>query len=343
MLWLGTDGGGLDKFDPESETFVHYTAKDGLPGDGIRGILEEDAAPGDGPGDGGGVLWVSTNNGLSRFDPRTETFRNFDASDGLQGNEFMGRACHKSSSGEMFFGGMNGFTAFYPDRVRDNPHVPPVVLTSLRQNGEDVGLRTALEHTEKVAFHWPDNSFEFEFAALNYIQPSKNQYAYRLEGFDRDWNHVGNRPYGKYTNLPGGTYTLRLKGSNNDGVWNEEGSSLAITIVPPFWATWWFRGIAILALVGVAACLIMDSSGANCKEVRIALGAVATSPIRAAAAEEVLQGNVLSEDFIEEAAVNAKEAAEPITDVRGSADYRSDLVQSLTRDALRQIKDFVSS
>jgi two-component system sensor histidine kinase ChiS len=252
MLWLGTGGGGLNKLDPESETFVHYTVKDGLPGDVIHGILEEGAAPGGGPDAGGGYLWISTNNGLSRFDPRTETFRNFDASDGLQGNEFLARAYHKSSSGEMFFGGVNGFNAFYPDRVRDNPHVPPVVLTSVRQNGKDVGLRTAVEHAQEVRFHWPDNSFEFEFAALNYIQPGKNQYAYMLEGFDGSWNYVGSRPYGKYTNLPGGTYTLRMKGSNNDEVWNEEGSSLTITIVPPFWATWWFRGIAILALLGVA-------------------------------------------------------------------------------------------
>ena len=147
---------------------------------------------------------------------------------------------------------MNGFNAFCPDRVQDNPLVPPVVLTSLRQNGEDVRLRTAVEHAEEVRFHWPDTGFEFEFAALNYTQPEKNQYAYMLEGFDRSWVDAGNRPYGKYTNLPGRTYTLRLKGSNDDGVWNEEGTSLTITIVPPFWATWWFRGIVILALLGVA-------------------------------------------------------------------------------------------
>jgi two-component system sensor histidine kinase ChiS len=250
-IWLGTSGGGLNKLNPESETIVRYTVKDGLPSDVIRGILEEDAAPGDGPDAGGGVLWISTNNGLSRFDPRTETFRNFDASDGLQGNEFLARASFRSSSGEMFFGGVNGFNVLYPDRVKDNPLVPPVILTSLRQNGEDVQLRTAVEHAEEIRFHWPDNSFEFEFAALSYVQPEKNQYAYRLEGFDRSWNDVGNRPYGKYTNLPGGTYTLRMKGSNNDGAWNEEGSSLVITIVPPFWATWWFRGIVLLVLVGI--------------------------------------------------------------------------------------------
>jgi signal transduction histidine kinase len=152
----------------------------------------------------------------------------------------------------MLFGGLNGLNAFYPDRVRDNPYVPPVVLTSLRQNGEAVQLRTAVEHVEEVQFRWPDNGFEFEFAALSFVQPEKNQYAYMLEGFDKSWVDVGSRPHGRYTNLPGGTYVLRIKGSNNDGVWNEEGSSLTIRIVPPFWATLWFRAIVMLALVGVA-------------------------------------------------------------------------------------------
>ncbi len=243
MLWLGTDGGGLNRLDPESGTFVHYTVEDGLPSDAICGILEDA---------GGGYLWISTSDGLSRFDPRTDTFRNFDASDGLQGNEFNVRASFRSSRGEMFFGGVSGFNAFYPDRVKDNPLIPPVILTSLRQKGEDVPLRTTVEHAEEVRFGWPDNSFEFEFAALSYIQPEKNQYAYMLEGFDTGWNYVGSRPYGRYTNLPGGTFTLHIKGSNNDGAWNEEGSALAITIVPPFWATWWFRGIVILALLAVA-------------------------------------------------------------------------------------------
>ena len=239
-LWIGTYGGGLDRFDIEKETFTHYREKDGLPSDAIYGILEDDQ----------GNLWLSTNKGLSCFDPQTETFKNYDMRDGLQSNEFNGMAYHKSWDGEMFFGGINGFNAFYPDRITENAYIPPVVLTSLTQSGEDLYAGKTLENLEEVRFHWPNNFFEFEFAALSYCQPDKNRYAYRLEGFDKEWNETGTRRFGRYTNLPGGTYTLRIKGSNNDELWNQEGASIKITVVPPFWGTWWFRGVIGLALVG---------------------------------------------------------------------------------------------
>jgi len=240
MLWVGTLGGGLDKFDVASGTFTHYTEQDGLANDMVLDILE-----------GGGYLWICTVNGLSRFDPRTETFTSYDATDGLPINEFS--AAYKSDSGELFFGGINGFMSFYPDQMEPNPYIPPVVLTSLQQNGKEVNAGQALEDLREVTFRWLDNSFEFGFAALNYTQPEKNQHAYMLEGFDKDWNHIGPRRFGRYTNLPGGTYTLRLKGSNNDGVWNEEGISIQVTVVPPFWQTWWFWGTVALVLVAGAA------------------------------------------------------------------------------------------
>ncbi len=246
-LWIGTYGGGLNKLDLETRTFTHYRYREGgLPGDMVYCILEDDVLP----GDGGPNLWLSTNHGVSKFDPQTETFKNYDVRDGLQGDEFNAGACYKSSSGEMFFGGPNGLNAFYPDRIKDNTYVPPIVLTSLTQDGQDVDLGPAVEDVLKVTLHWPDNSFEFEFAALSYIQPEKNQYAYMLEGFDQDWEYTETRRFGRYTNLPGKTYILRIKGSNNDGIWNEEGVSVMITVVPPFWETWWFRGIVALILLG---------------------------------------------------------------------------------------------
>ncbi len=240
VLWIGTAGGGLNRFDRETETFTHYREKDGLPNDVIYGILE----------DSRGYLWISTNKGLSKFDPRTETFINYDVHDGLQGNEFNGGAFHKSWDGEMFFGGLNGLTAFYPESIQDNTFVPPVVLTLLTQGGEKVDVGQAFESVQEVVFHWPNNFFEFEFAALSYTQPEKNQYAYKLEGLKEDWNYIGTRRFGRYTSLPSGTYTLRIKGSNNDGVWNEGGTAITIRIVPPFWGTWWFRGLVVLVLIG---------------------------------------------------------------------------------------------
>jgi signal transduction histidine kinase/ligand-binding sensor domain-containing protein len=240
-LWIGTWGGGLSKFDRDRETFTHHREQDGLPNDVVSGILEDDK----------GNLWLSTHRGLSSFNPETETFRNYEVSDGLQGYEFTG-ACYRSRSGEMFFGGINGFNAFFADRVRDNPYIPSIVLTSLTQDGEDVDVGVALESVREVTFKWPNNSFEFEFAALNHSQTERNQYAYMLETFDDEWRYIGTRRFGRYTNLPSGTYTLRLKGSNSDGVWNEEGVSVKVTVLPPFWEAWWFRGLVVLVLAGSA-------------------------------------------------------------------------------------------
>ncbi len=247
-LWIATGGGGLNKLDRETMTFSQYTEKDGLPNDTVYGILEDNTAP----DEGGPNLWLSTNRGISKFSLQDQTFRNYDVGDGLQSPEFNQGAHHKSRSGEMFFGGINGFNAFYPEQVRDNAHVPPIVLTRLTQAGEDVDAGAPVDSLIEVSFKWPRNFFEFEFAALNYAQPEDNQYAYILEGFDSDWVNVGTNRLGRYTNLPGGTYTLRMKGSNNDGVWNEDGLAVKVSVVPPLWDRWWFRGMIALVLLGVA-------------------------------------------------------------------------------------------
>ncbi len=242
ILWIGTWGGGLNRFDPATGAFKHYRTENGLPNDVVYGILE----------DRQGYLWMSTNYGLSRFDPVRETFKNYDAGDGLQSNGFSAGADFKSASGEMFFGGVNGLNAFYPEKVTDNPYVPSVALTLLTQAGEPLHVRGAVEGVEDVTLTWPGNYFEFEYAALSYIRSDKNQYAYMLEGFDKDWNYIGNRRFGRYTNLPGGTYTLHLKAANNDGVWNEQGVAIRVRVIPPFWQTWWFRiGIGIIVVVGM--------------------------------------------------------------------------------------------
>jgi signal transduction histidine kinase/ligand-binding sensor domain-containing protein len=237
-LWVGTFGGGLNRYDGAQEMFTHFREQDGLPNDVVYGILEDDR----------GYLWLSTNRGLSRFDPQTETFVNYDVSDGLQSNEFNAGAYFKSHSGEMFFGGINGFNAFFPDQIKENPYLPPIVLTALTQEGQDITAGRVVEDINKITLHWPKNLFEFEFASLNYSQSAKNQYAYLLEGFDNDWIYVGTKRFGRYTNLPGGTYALRVIGSNNDGIWNQEGAAVTVVAVPPFWETWWFRGAIILGL-----------------------------------------------------------------------------------------------
>ncbi|MBN1304238.1 MAG: GAF domain-containing protein [Anaerolineales bacterium] len=240
-LWVATAGGGLNLFEEETHTFHNFTEKDGLPSNVVYGIQE----------DRYGFLWLSTNAGLSRLDPKTFSFRNYTASDGLQSNQFNQYSHAQSRDGAMYFGGINGLNVFDPEQILDNQSVPPVVLTSITQDGQTLKLDTTPEMASEITLQWPNNSFEFEFAALGYADPNKNQYAYMLENFDKDWYYIGTIRNGRYTNLPGGAYLLHLKASNNDGIWNETGKSVKVTVVPPFWQTWWFRGGLIL-LAGLA-------------------------------------------------------------------------------------------
>ena len=234
-LWIGTTG-GLNKFDYRAGTFEHYSLQDGLPNEVIYGILP----------DGDGNLWLSTNRGLSRFNPMAKTFRNFDVSDGLQSNEFNTGAFFRSNSGEHFFGGIQGLNYFYPDQIRNNPYIPPVVLTNIRLGNRKVTLKSdpellnvSVPEVREITFSHKDDVITFEFAALDFSAPEKNLYMYKLQGFNDDWIDAGNLGTATYTNLPNGKYTFRVKGSNNDGVWNEEGLSLAVIVTPPWWHTWW--------------------------------------------------------------------------------------------------------
>jgi ligand-binding sensor domain-containing protein/signal transduction histidine kinase len=244
-LWIATAGGGLNLYHPETNSFQHYTENNGLPNNVIYGILEDDA----------GQLWLSTNYGLSRFDPERGTFRNYTDSDGLQSNEFNMGAYAKGLDNKMYFGGINGLNAFFPDEVKNNTYAPPVILTSFTPGGQpDSGLPQA-EELRQVTLGWPNNNFGFEIAALSFAEPGRNQYAYKLEGFDKDWNYVGTSREGRYTNLAGGTYTLRFMGTNNDGVWNESNQVIQITVIPPFWETWAFRILVTISIIvlGVVA------------------------------------------------------------------------------------------
>ncbi|HLP02410.1 MAG TPA: two-component regulator propeller domain-containing protein [Opitutaceae bacterium] len=247
-FWVGT-AGGMCLFDRANGTCTVYTEKEGLPNNTIEGILEDDA----------GNLWISTNNGLSRFDPVNHTFRNYDTSDGLQSNEFhvFTAFCKSPRTGEMYFGGINGFNVFDPRRVVDNPVKPPVVLTDFRLFGKSVPvggavLQKNINDTRRLVLPYNQNSLTFEFAALSYVVPAKNQYRYIMEGFDADWRTVGSTErLAVYTGLPAGEYVFRVQGSNEDRVWNEAGTSVAITITPPWWQTWWCRSASALALLGL--------------------------------------------------------------------------------------------
>jgi ligand-binding sensor domain-containing protein/serine phosphatase RsbU (regulator of sigma subunit) len=243
-LWVGTMS-GLNRLDREAGTFQRYFEKDGLPNSYINGILEDTR----------GNLWISTVKGISRFDPQQNVFRNFDQSDGLQGNEFNSGAFAKDrKTGEMYFGGMNGFNQFDPAGVTNNPFVPPVVFTSfIRYNTDDAEGKPIVERgmtaKSNIALTYKDNVASFEFAALSYYNAFKNNYAYKLEGFNDTWIQLGTERKATFTNLDAGDYVLRVKGSNNDGVWNDQGVSIALVVTPPWWKTRWaYAGYAFLVL-----------------------------------------------------------------------------------------------
>ena len=241
-FWAGTFGGGLNKIETNEKentvTFKTYTERDGLPNNVIKAILE----------DSENNLWISTNKGLSKFNPENETFKNYDVNDGLQSNEFQELASLKRKDGEMLFGGVNGFNAFYPEEIKDNPYKANSVITLFSiankpvKRGEEVNghiiLNEPINETTSINLEYNENSFSFEFAAIHYSAPNKNKFAYKLKGFDKEWVYTNaTKRFATYTNMAPGNYTLMVKASNNDGVWEDSETKLNIKITPPFWKT----------------------------------------------------------------------------------------------------------
>jgi signal transduction histidine kinase/streptogramin lyase len=237
-MWIGSDY-GLNRFDRETNTFTCFTEADGLCNNTIYGIVVD-----------GEDLWLSTNGGISQFNTRTLTFRNYDTGDGLQAMEFNQGAFSKTRGGEILFGGVNGLNVFFPGHVPTNPHVPPVVITRFTVFDHPVTLPGAVYAADRVQLSYKDRFFALEFAALDFERPGRNRYAYKLEGFNNDWVQCGSRRYVSFSNLAGGNYIFRVKGSNNDGAWNEQGAAIRISITPPTWQTWWFRVLAVVLVIG---------------------------------------------------------------------------------------------
>ncbi|MBN8706758.1 MAG: hypothetical protein J0L62_12850 [Bacteroidetes bacterium] len=241
FLWLGTYGGGLNYFNKSTGIIEKtYTENEGLTSNLIFGLLMDKT----------GNIWISTSRGLSRFNPVNESFRNYDELDGLQSSEFYWGAYFKTHEGQMLFGGLNGVNLFYPDSVYDNIHIPPLVLTAFKKFDKPVSLGQPLSELKTIELTHSENFFSFEFAALDFNNPEKNLYAYKLEGFNEDWIYCGNSRVATYTNLDGGEYTFRVIGSNSDNVWNMEGLTIKVIVHPPFYQTYWFRMALILLIAG---------------------------------------------------------------------------------------------
>lgn len=231
-LWIATYGGGLNKFDKRKEKFTHYHKKHGINSTVVYGVIEDNK----------GNLWISSDNGIYKLSPRTELFTKYDLSDGLQSLEFSGGAYFKSISGEIFFGGINGFNYFHPDSVKDNHYIPPIVISTIKIFNEPIK-----GEVDSVFLSYDQNFLSIEFSALDFTNPLDNQYSYILEGIENEWQYVDSKNrIANYTSLKPGEYIFRVKGSNNDGIWNNVGTSLYIFISPPYWQTWWF--IVLIAL-----------------------------------------------------------------------------------------------
>lgn len=242
-LWVGTKQ-GLNRFDPETQRFERFLAQDGLASDYIHSIISDED----------GILWLSTDIGLARFDPAAppgDQFRNFDASDGAQARGYHVRSVVRRQDGAILFGGTDGITWFHPDALMPGTEAPPMVLTAFRKFGQNVRFDRDLTEVDHIELKHDENVIAFEFAALDYAQPERTQYAYKLEGFPDDWVYSGNRRTAYYTNLDPGVYTFRAKGANHEGVWNEDGLAITVVIRPPFWQTWWFRSVALAALLAM--------------------------------------------------------------------------------------------
>ena len=248
ILWLATET-GLVRLDPKTEQYATYTTQEGLPDNVVQCILPDRA----------GNLWVSTNNGLSRFNPRENSFDNFHESDGLQGEQFNRKACFQDAAGLMYFGGIHGFNVFDPSQVRTRPPAtPPLVLTEFQIHGRTVPVRPGsvlprpIWKMDALKLSYRENGFSFEFAALSYAAPARTRYRFRLKGSETEWTVVDSRHrVVRYTDLPPGEYNFQVQASTDGRTWGEQGTSLGISITPPWWMTPWSRGGAALALAGL--------------------------------------------------------------------------------------------
>lgn len=241
VLWLGSLGDGLIRFDVEHHRMKKYTEEDGLPNNVVYAIVA----------DSKNTLWLSTNKGLSRFDPATGKFKNYDVTDGLPSNEFNSGAKLRTRTNEVYFGGIEGVVHFDPQHIRENTSIPSVVISKFKVFDKEYANDKTYYGGEEIRLPYADNYFSFEFAGLEFTEPSKNRYAYKLEGLDNDWVQSGTRRYVGYTHLEPGEFTFRVKASNNDGVWNEAGIAVKIIITPPFWKTWWFTAGMVIILIGM--------------------------------------------------------------------------------------------
>ncbi len=329
-FWIGTNG-GLNKMDRATGRFSRFYMSDGLPHNTIQCIKE----------DSRGRLWMSTIKGICVVDPQNliarkpSSVRWFDAVDGVQGNEFNRGTGIRDASGEFWFGGLSGVNRFFPDDIRDNPFAPPVVVTEYRKYKGNTEISAPIHGEIQLS---PDDVFlGLEFSALDYTYTAKNQYAYRLEGFDQDWIYCGTRHFASYTNLEGGSYTFHVKAANADGVWNNEGTTVKIHVTPSFWKTAWFRIVflALVILTLVVAYQLRLRASAKYEHELEALISERTRQLE----EKNKELGKLNENKNEYLGIVAHDLRNPLTTIAGYADVMISDLEHEHFDAKENLRD----
>jgi signal transduction histidine kinase/ligand-binding sensor domain-containing protein/DNA-binding response OmpR family regulator len=261
-IWIGTDN-GLNLFDKQFAAIRRFTYNPDLVDKVINGLLADEA----------GALWIATNGGLHRFQLKTELLMHYDDWDGLQSKQFNRSACFLASNGELFFGGIGGFNRFFPDQIKDNPVVPHVVITDFKLHSRSVNpgekdspLDKHISETEQIILNYKQSAFSFDYVALDYLNPGNNMYSYILEGYDDTWSEKTRVRTASYMNLKPGKYRFRVRGSNNDEVWNWEGAAINIILKGPYWSTPFAFGIYVIVLSGLLLLLIQIVKYRSVKE-----------------------------------------------------------------------------
>ena len=313
-LWISTNS-GLNVFNPQTHHFTVFKKKDGLASDVIYAARADNQ----------GKIWISTNKGISKYDPISHKFENFTTEDGLQNAEFKAHAALKARNGLMYFGGINGFNVFDPAKITQEKTFLPVVITGFQlfnktpviaKNSNDPSpLKQSISYTKSITLAYNQSFISLEYAVLDFVSMDKKEYAFKLDGFEKSWNYVGRRNMASYTNLPPGRYHFKIKYKNRAGDWSPVTDSLQIIIVPPFWATWWFRAISVLLISGIVYTWYKSRIG------------------------QIKQQKYLLEKQVTERTVEVNKQAEDLKGLNNELLTKSDELEILNKKLVRQTED----